>query len=81
MFQRARTQYLDKCVKQIVDLWMVLGLLPQDDRDSDLYQLYDADVTAPEKLALYNKLVSDDNIHDIEQRIKEVWLKCMVVIV
>lgn len=69
---RARTQYLDKCVKQIVDLWMMLGLLPKDDRDSDLYQLYDADVTAPEKLALYNKLVSDDNIHDIEQRIKEL---------
>lgn len=56
---------------------MMLGLLPKDDRDSDLYQLYDADVTAPEKLALYNKLVSDDNIHDIEQRIKEVCFKVL----
>lgn len=56
---------------------MMLGLLPKDDRDSDLYQLYDADVTAPEKLALYNTLVSDDNIHDIEQRIKEVCFKIL----
>lgn len=59
---------------------MMLGLLPKDDRDSDLYQLYDADVTAPEKLALYNKLVSDDNIHDIEQRIKEVCFKMIMTI-
>ena len=55
----------------MIDLWLRLGLTPQNDRDSAMYQLYDT-IPETEKEPLYAELIKEDGLHYIAQRIKEV---------
>ncbi|KAI7851104.1 microtubule associated protein-domain-containing protein [Circinella umbellata] len=68
---RARKQRVNQSARRMIDLWLRLGLTPQNDRDSAMYQLYDT-IPETEKEPLYAELIKEDGLHYIAQRIKEL---------
>ncbi|KAI9491376.1 microtubule associated protein-domain-containing protein [Zychaea mexicana] len=68
---RARKQRVNESAKRMIDLWLMLGLAPQSDRDSAMYQLHD-DIPEAEKNSLYAELIKDEGLRYIAQRITEL---------
>ncbi|KAI9271793.1 microtubule associated protein-domain-containing protein [Phascolomyces articulosus] len=68
---RARKQRVNESGKRMIDLWLMLGLSPQNDQDSAMYQLHD-DIPETEKNPLYSELIKDNGLQYIAQRINEL---------